>query len=93
MFSSPPMSTSPEPSSVPRRDDEIVSALSHWLAGHLRNHELVERLRAAGSEGLEPQQAEAVDELLTELERAPEGTRGELEMLARETLEAVALGG
>jgi hypothetical protein len=33
-----------------------------------------------------------VEELLAELEDAPEGTRGGLEMLVRETLEAVALG-
>jgi hypothetical protein len=33
-----------------------------------------------------------VDEVLAELEQAPEGERGELEMLVRETLEAIALG-
>ncbi len=86
------MSTSPEPASASSREDEIVSALSHWLAYHLGNGQLRERLRALGTEGLEPDQAEAVEELLAELEEAPEGERGELEMLARETLEAVALG-
>jgi hypothetical protein len=86
------MSTSPEPARIPRTEDEIVSALSHWLAFHLGNVELRERLRAIGTDGLSPDQAEAVDELRTELEAAPEGTRGTLEMHVRETLETVALG-
>ncbi len=86
------MSMSPEPLPVARPEDEIVSALSHWLAFHLGNAELRTRLRSIGVSGLGPEQAEAVEELLTELEDAPEGTRGELEMMVRETLEAVALG-
>jgi hypothetical protein len=84
------MSTSPEPTARP--DDEVVSALSHWLAFHLGNDDLRARLRSIDTSGLESEQAEAVDELLAELEHAPEGERGELEMLVRETLEAVALG-
>jgi len=86
------MSTSPEPARIPRPDDEIVSALSHWLAFHLGNAELRARLEAIGTDGLSTEQREAVQELLTELVDAPEGTRGGLEMLVRETLEAVALG-
>jgi len=86
------MSTSPEPTSTPRPEDEIVSALSYWLAFHLGNAELRSRLLAIGKDGLSDDQASAVDELLAELEHAPEGTRGPLEMLVRETLEAVALG-
>jgi hypothetical protein len=84
------MSMSPEP--VARPEDEIVSTLSRWLAFHVGNHELRARLRAIGTAGLGADQAAAVEELLAELESAPEGTRGELEMLVRETLEAVALG-
>ena len=84
------MSTSPE--RTHRREDEIVSALSHWLAFHLGNAELLARLRSIGTEGLADDQAAAIAELVAELEAAPEGTRGALEMLARETLEAVALG-
>jgi hypothetical protein len=84
------MSTSPEP--APNPEDEVVSLLSHWLAFHLGNEELLRGLRAIGTDGLEPGAAEAVDELLAELEHAEPGSRGELEMLARETLEAVALG-
>ena len=50
------------------------------------------RLAGIGTEGLSTGQSAAVEELRRELEDAPEGTRGSLEMLARETLEAVALG-
>jgi hypothetical protein len=83
---------SPELLSHQRPEDEVVSLLSHWLAFHLGNGELRTRLRAIGTDSLLPDQAEAVEELLAELEDAPEGTRGGLEMLVRETLEAVALG-
>jgi hypothetical protein len=86
------MSTSPEPAPSLHPEDEIVSALSHWLAFHLGNEELRTLLRALGTAALTPDQAAAVEELLAELDAAPEGTRGELEMLVRETLEAVALG-
>jgi len=86
------MSTSPEPAPIARPEDEVVSALSHWLAFHLGNDDLRARLRSIDTSGLEPGQVEAVDELLAELENTPEGERGELEMLVRETLEAVALG-
>jgi hypothetical protein len=84
------MSTSPERASS--TEDEIVSALSHWLAFHLGNAELRARLDELGTDGLSPDQAAALAELRHELEDAPAGTRGSLEMLVRETLEAVALG-
>jgi len=84
------MSTSPESAAKP--DDETVSVLSHWLAYHIGNEELRVRLQAIGTEGFSAGAAEAVDELLAELNHAEEGSRGELEMLVRETLEAVALG-
>jgi hypothetical protein len=86
------MSMSPEPAPPARPEDDVVSALSHWLAFHLGNDDLRARLRSISTSGLEPEQADAVEELLDELERAPEGHRGGLEMLVRETLEAVALG-
>jgi hypothetical protein len=86
------MSTSPEPVRQPSPEDEIVSALSHWLAFHLGNRQLLARLTEIGTDELAPEPAEAVEELLAELEDAPEGERGELEMLVRETLECVALG-
>lgn len=86
------MSTSPEPARTFRSEDEIVSALSHWLAFHIGNDELRARLLAIGTEGLSSAQAEAVEELLGELDDAHERARGGIEMLVRETLEAVALG-
>jgi hypothetical protein len=86
------MSTSPEPAPTARPEDDIVSALSHWLASHLGNDELRARLRSIGTSGLGPAQAGAVEELLAQLENAREGERGELERLVREALEAVALG-
>ncbi len=86
------MSTSPEPSPA-AVENEIVSALSHWLAFHLGNEELRRRLLATGTDGLDPDQVEAVEELVAELGRSAEGHRGELEMLVRETMEVVVLGG
>jgi hypothetical protein len=86
------MSTSPEPARIRTAEDEIVSVLSHWLAAHYGNARLREELRDIGTDGLSADQAAAVDELLVELDEAPEGVRGSLEMLVRETLEAVALG-
>jgi hypothetical protein len=78
------MSTSPE--------DHIVKLLSRWLARHLDNTRLREGLVEVGREGLSPKQAEAVDELLAELQHAAPNERGDVEMTVRETLEALALG-
>jgi hypothetical protein len=77
------MSTSP---------DQIVTLLSKWLGGHLPTDELRRRIDEIGTAGLAPGPAEAVDELRQELAQAQNGERGHLEMVARETLEAVALG-
>ncbi len=84
MFSSVRMSTSPE--------DRIVTLLSRWLARHLDNAQLRDEIVAAGRIGLSLPQAEALDELLAELEGAAPGDRGDVEMAVRETLEALALG-
>jgi hypothetical protein len=77
------MSTSP---------DELIGALSRWLAGHLDNAQLTAELAAADRASLSDAQAEAVDELLADLRAAPPGRRGQLERVVRETLEALALG-
>jgi hypothetical protein len=82
------MSTSPD---TTRADDRIVSLLSHWLARHTSTAELRRELDRMGTEGLSPVQAEAVGELLAEL-RDPHGHAGDLEMVVREALEALALG-
>jgi hypothetical protein len=85
------MSASPEPHPT-RPDDEIVTLLSAWLAYHATNVELHRGLLAIGLAGLRAEQADAVSELLDELAQTQQNTRGDLEMLVRETLEAVALG-
>jgi hypothetical protein len=82
------MSTNPDIN--PRAEDRAVTVISLWLARHLGDDELLSELEAIGAEGLAPEQAEAVTELLDQL-RTPDG-RGELEMVARETLESLAHG-
>jgi hypothetical protein len=72
-------------------EDRLVSLLSHWLAGHLDNAELRAGIDDAGRDGLSGEQTEAVDELVAAIDRNPTG-RGDLERIARETLEALALG-
>jgi hypothetical protein len=74
-----------------RADDRIVRAISRWLARHSSNEELKNELARVDAAQLAPDQAEAVEELRTELDVGTE--RPGLEMIARETVEAVALGG
>ena len=74
-----------------RADDRLVTVISGWLAGHVSEGELGRELDAARSVELARDQAEAVDELRAELTK--DSRRGELQMVARETLEALALGG
>jgi hypothetical protein len=76
------MSTSPE--------NHIVNVLSHWLARHVDNAELLRELEALDTSSLTPAQSEAVQELREELTSS--NGRGDLEMAVRETLEAIALG-
>jgi hypothetical protein len=76
------MSTSP--------DNHLVNVLSHWLARHADNDELRAELAAADTSTLGPDQREAVEELLQELSDG--NGRGDLEMVVRETLEALVLG-
>ncbi len=83
------MSTSPKTSE--RVDDRLVNVISRWLARDLPNEELRRELDHVEPGELEPGQAEAAEELRFELEQDRE--RAELEMVARETLEAVAAGG
>ena len=82
------MSTSPE--TATRADDRLVTAISRWLARHVSDDELQLAVAQVGPGELTADQAEAVEELRTELGEGRE--RAELEMVARETLEALALG-
>lgn len=76
------MSMSPE--------NHLVSVLSHWLARHADDDELRRELESLDTSALSPEQSGAVQELRDELAQA--NGRGDLEMVVRETLEAVALG-
>ena len=76
------MSTSPE--------NQLVNVLSHWLARHVDNAELLRELEAVDTSALSSAQVEAVQELREEI--VSTNGRGDLEMVVRETLEAIALG-
>ena len=76
-----------------RTDDVIVTLLSRWLARHVDTDDLSRELEEIGTEGLGRESAEAVQELLDELRSGRSSDRGGLEMVVRETLEALALGG
>jgi hypothetical protein len=89
MFSCPPMSTSPDTVHV---EDRLISVTSRWLGRHIETVELQRQIAGIGTEGLAPGQAEAVRELAHELERADPDQRQHLEMVARETVEVLALG-
>ena len=72
--------------------DRIVTLLSNWLGGRLATDALRREIEAIGTADLPPGPAEAVQELQQELAQAEGGKGGHLEMVARETLEEVALG-
>jgi hypothetical protein len=74
-----------------RADDRLVTVISGWLAGHVSEGELRRELKGVRSAELAPDQAEAVAELRAEF--ANDKRNGELQMVGRETLEALALGG
>jgi hypothetical protein len=82
------MPTSPDTGTAHRADDRIVTVLSQWLARHVSDDELRQRVEVIGTDELSAEQAQAVGELLAELG----DDRGQNEMLVRETLEALALG-
>jgi hypothetical protein len=82
------MSTSPE--TAPAAADRLVTVISRWLARHLSDEELLRELEPAGQGALTADQAEALEELRAELVAGRGGA--ELDMVARETLEALALG-
>jgi hypothetical protein len=73
------MSTSP---------DEVVQALSWWLAGRAEVAQVSEAL--ADADGLGPESRELVEELRRELS-SPDSSRAKLQPLVRETIEAIAL--
>jgi hypothetical protein len=84
------MSTSPDTTET--TEDRLIAVISKWLGRHLGNDELRRQIRETGREGLTAGQIEAVEELAEELDRVEPGQRGHVEMVARETVEVLALG-
>jgi hypothetical protein len=84
------MPTSPD--TIQRADDQLISHISAWLGRHMENEELRGKLVQTGTDELEPGQAEAVQELIEELAESERRQRGHAEMVARETIEVLALG-
>ena len=71
--------------------DDVVNVLSRYLARHLSERELLVELRQLDTDGLEGDAGEFLAELRDEL-GDPDAKRGSVEVLVRETLEAIALG-
>ncbi|MDX6503585.1 MAG: hypothetical protein QOE29_710 [Gaiellaceae bacterium] len=75
-----------------RVDDAIVQLCSRWLARHIGNPELAAELERVDPTQLQPGQAEAVAELRAALTAAGETRTATLEVVLRETIEALAMG-
>jgi hypothetical protein len=73
-----------------RPDDRLVNVLSHWLARHADADDLRAEVTAVDDAALSGSQRDALEELRDELEHGSHD--GDLEMVVRETLEALALG-
>jgi DNA-binding IclR family transcriptional regulator len=84
------MSTSPD--TAVKTEDRLIGVISKWLGRHMGNEELRRQINESGTEGLTPGQIGAVEELADELDRVAPGQRGHVEMVARETVEVLALG-
>jgi hypothetical protein len=69
----------------------LVTVISRWLARHVSDDELQRALEQVAPGELSADQTKAVEELRAEFGEGRE--RAELEMVARETLEVLALGG
>ena len=80
------MSTRPELTS-----DRLVNVLSQWLAGHVSDDELRSFIDDQPLDELSRDGSELAAELREELE-SESSSRGDVEMLVRETIEAIALG-
>jgi hypothetical protein len=80
------------PETTLRTEDRLIAAISRWLARHIGNDELRREIEDGGIDGLGAGQSEAVQELFEELGQVEPGQRGHVEMVARETIEVLALG-
>jgi hypothetical protein len=69
-------------------EDRNIDLITHWLTGQIDD----DAIRAGlTTDGLSGEGAGAVEELITELRR-DDASRGHLHMVARETIEALAMG-
>ncbi len=84
------MSTNPDPAGGPAAG-ATVTLLSQWLARHAGDDDVRRDLADLDLGPLSLEQRELVKELRTALDGG-DRPRGDLEMLVRETLEALALG-
>ena len=82
------MSTSPDRLTSRRPADVLVTAISAWLAGNSTDERLLAELAGADLGALDEGQREAVEELLDGL-RDESANRAEVNMVARETLQAL----
>jgi hypothetical protein len=69
-------------------EDRSIDLITHWLTGQIDDDAIKAGLT---TDGLSGEGAEAVEELMTELRR-DHASRGHLNMVARETIEALAMG-
>lgn len=69
-------------------EDKSIDLITHWLTGQIDDAAIRAELT---TDGLSGEGAEAVEELLSELQREDVG-RGHLHMVAREAVEALAMG-
>jgi hypothetical protein len=69
-------------------EDKNIDLITHWLTGRIDDDAIKAGLT---TDGLTGEGAEAVGELMTELQRA-DASRGHLHMVAREAMEALAMG-
>jgi hypothetical protein len=74
-------------------EDRLIELISRWLGRHIGNEELRQKIDETGADSLSSEQAGAVRELFDELGKVEPGERGHVEMVARETIEVLALGG
>ena len=82
------MSTSPDRLTSRRPADVLVTAISEWLAGHSSDERLEAEIAGADLGALDKEQRAAVEELLEGL-RDESAKRAEVNMVARETLQAL----
>ena len=83
------MSTSPDTTAT---EDRLIAVISKWLGRHIGNEELGRSDHRERHGRVEPRPGRGDRELAAELDQVAPGERGHVEMVARETVEVLALG-